>query len=1035
MPDPILRFPTALDASQQAVLDLPAASSALVVGAAGSGKTTTLVELVAHRVLDDGLRPEQVLVLAASRHAADALRERIAARVPIVTTGPWARTANSVAFEAVAERARIEGAPPPRLLSGAEHDLAIRDVLEGHMIDGGGPAWPPHLDETVRGLAGFRTELRELMMRATEHDIRPERLVELGRRHGRPAWVAAGEFMAEYAQIVAQSHPDLLDPAELAVFAAYALRDGVAGDRLAGVELVLVDDVQQSSEGTVRLLRAFADAGAAIVAFGDPDLAADTFRGAGAQSVARVRQTALPAEAVELTLAHVHRHGPALRGVVRTLSQMIGTAGIVGQRDAAPGPADAEGVAPAAVIEQPSAWTLAASIGRELRERHLLDGVPWGDLAVIVRSRSDIAALERHLATAQVPTRSSAVGRPLREHAEAAALLRVVEVAVGRRALNPVVAAELLTGPFGALDAVGLRRLRLAVRAEALTAGDHRPSGELLVEALGRPGGFATIDTAVGRQGARMARVLARVRAAHQKGGSAEELLWEAWDGSGVADTWRRSALGTGIAAEEASRALDGVVALFAAARRFTESRPSASVTEFLDELLDAEVPADIITPQTADDAVLITTPTGAVGLEFDTVVVTGLQDGRWPDLRIRGSLLGGPALVEVATGLDPETLDARREVLGDELRLLTVAASRARRRLVLAVVSSDDEVPSPVVGVLRRDLPTETVPASPLTLRGIVGRMRHTLTSEHPADRRRRDDAAAALAQLAAEGIPGADPTTWRGLAPVSTDAPLVDLNDPEARVPVSPSRLETFQRSAMEWFVETYRGGSAGLAAGFGTLIHDVLEHAVEPEQQTVEAMLAALEERWGELQFESEWVGAQQERAARRAIEALAAYLAMRNAEGAERLGAETEFELDEAPARLRGKIDRIERQGDDVVIIDLKTGSPKTQKQVDENPQLKAYQLAFSRGEIDGIPEGVASGGARMLYTRGTAKSPYKVVDQSRLDPEQLAAFASFLRDAATVMAGTEFPAAPIDDPFMIPGSDIRLVHLPGEVSGD
>ena len=125
------RIPFTPDASQQAVLDLPATSSALVVGAAGSGKTSTLVELVARRVLDDGLTPAQVLVLAASRHQADALRERIAARVPIVTTGPWARTAASVAFEAVAERARIEGATPPRLLSGAEHDLVIRDVLEG----------------------------------------------------------------------------------------------------------------------------------------------------------------------------------------------------------------------------------------------------------------------------------------------------------------------------------------------------------------------------------------------------------------------------------------------------------------------------------------------------------------------------------------------------------------------------------------------------------------------------------------------------------------------------------------------------------------------------------------------------------------------------------------------------------------------------------------------------------------------------------------------------------------------------------------
>ncbi|MCR8671560.1 UvrD-helicase domain-containing protein, partial [Agrococcus sp. HG114] len=61
----------ALDASQRAVLDLPGTASAVVLGVAGSGKTTTLVELVAER-LAAGLDPARLLVVAGSRQAATA---------------------------------------------------------------------------------------------------------------------------------------------------------------------------------------------------------------------------------------------------------------------------------------------------------------------------------------------------------------------------------------------------------------------------------------------------------------------------------------------------------------------------------------------------------------------------------------------------------------------------------------------------------------------------------------------------------------------------------------------------------------------------------------------------------------------------------------------------------------------------------------------------------------------------------------------------------------------------------------------------
>ena len=73
--------PPTLDATQRAVVDLPDAASAAVLGAPGTGKTTTLVELVADRVLGRGWHPSEVLVLTPIRATATRLRDAIALRL------------------------------------------------------------------------------------------------------------------------------------------------------------------------------------------------------------------------------------------------------------------------------------------------------------------------------------------------------------------------------------------------------------------------------------------------------------------------------------------------------------------------------------------------------------------------------------------------------------------------------------------------------------------------------------------------------------------------------------------------------------------------------------------------------------------------------------------------------------------------------------------------------------------------------------------------------------------------------------------
>lgn len=1005
-----------LDDSQQAVLELPVDACAIVTGAPGSGKTATAIELIADRVARHGLAPDEVLMLAPSRPAATRLRGDIATRLDRATNGPLARTLTSVAFEVVRHSAHAADSEPPVLLTGGEQDQLIREMLEGHRLDGTGPSWPEHLNPAVRALRGFRSELRELLMRATEYGVTPQRLERLGVELELPEWVAAARFATEYYDVVAAAKATAVDSAELLAFAAAAAERGQLPPRIASVRLLVVDDLQEATESALRLIHALQRSGCTVVAFADPDVASGAFRGASGGAVAALRGR-LP-QPIELSLDVAHRHGPVLRDLVSRITSRIGTAAVTSERRRARPGRDDDLDEAVAIVHEPSGARELAAIARRLREHHLLHHVPLARMAVVVRSGAQVPGYARGLALAEVPTRTTAAAEALRDATAARALLMLVDVAIGRSDLTADAVSELLLGPFGGFDRLALRRLRLALRAEEIAGGGSRQADELLVEAMAAPGRLVTIDDRVGRAAARLARVLAAVRQQHESGATVEELIWLVWERCGLADSWRAEALGSGVTAAEASRRLDAVLAVFTAARRFVERRPGHAVEEFLAGVLDAEVPEDTLAPQQRADSVLVTTPAGVLGAEFDVVVVAGLHEGVWPNQKIRGTLLQPDRLSAVlesgptgGVGVDARTVpaDARRQVLHDELRLFALAASRARRQVVLSAVVNDDSAASvffslpPELGTVHSAGREEGMP---LSLRGMTGALRRTLTAPR-SSAMQRHAAAASLARLAAEGVPGAAPGEWQGLLALSTDAPLFDGDE---HVAVSPSRIDAIQESPLDWFIDTVAGSEPGLAMAVGTIMHWAMENvgdSVEPE-----ALWELVEARIDELSFEAPWVAETERGRMRTLITGLAEYLADGIRDGVRVVGQESGFQVDLGRAQLRGTVDRVELHADGrVEIADLKTGRPITnQQQIQGHSQLRAYQLAYRDGLFDDLI-GVAehrSGGAKLVFVRqGLRGKAYQERVQTPLDDNAIAEFRELVADVLELMTANSF----------------------------
>lgn len=1029
-----------LDEQQRAVVAARRGSGPLVVlGAPGTGRTTTLVEAVAARVERDGVDAAEVLVLAPTRRSAADLRDRVGTRLARTVGEAPVRTPHAYAFALLRRLALAAGDAPPRLISGAEQDRVLADLLAGHAAgEGAAPTWPESVPPATRALRGFRDELRDLLMRALERGLGPEGLAEAGRRFARPQWEAAAAVLAEYLDVTAIATPGAYDPAAIvdqAVARLDADPDLLSAERRRW-QLVAVDDHHESTVATARLLDRLAGQGADLLLTGDPDATTQGFRGGNPRLVATAAdryRTVAGAPATTVVLRTRHRQGLAPAAAAARVAARITSAGAVVQRSAAPAPTAAEGTVEAHVLT--SAAQEGAFVAAVLREEHLRRGTGWDAMAVVVRGGGRTGSLRRALAAAAVPVRLPAAEVPVRDEPAVRPLRLALRAALRPQTLTADDAAALLLSPLGGADSLGVRRLRQALRAEERAGGGGRASDDLLLEAVLQPGRVATLPPRVARPAARLAAVLAAARAAADRdGANAESVLWALWDATGLATAWRGQALAGGPAGARADRDLDAVLALFSAAARFVDLGRDASAGRFLDQLESEDVPADTLAAHAPDEgAVHLVTPAGAAGREWDVVVVTGLQDGVWPDTRLRGSLLGAADLVDALAGRGGDPAGARRQVLDDELRMLHVAVTRARRRLVATAVRDADERPSPFLdlvapwpgardgdgappgdGAAGSDGPEER-PGTPVpravSLPALVAELRQVLLTAdgqpdgagRRVDAGRRRAAAEALARLAAEGVPGADPASWYGLPPLSDEGPLRDGDDP---VEVSPSRVEPFLRCSLRWLLET-SGGTAGSTTqqGVGNLVHEV---AAELPSGTEEELLAALDRRWSSLGLRPGWAADRERRRAQDMLRRLARYVA-----SSDRAVVDTELSLQATLGRavVRGRVDRLERDADGaLVVVDLKTGSSKPRdEEVGRHPQLGVYQLGIEAG---GLPEhGARSGGAALVHVgaaggRHDAKVQHQQPPRTADDPDWAAAL---LAEVADGMAGATFTA--------------------------
>nr|WP_306422881.1 ATP-dependent DNA helicase [Paenarthrobacter aurescens] len=1053
-----------LSLDQHAVVSLRQGSGpVLVPGGPGTGKSTVLVESAVRRVREDGLDPEQILILAPGRHAAAALRDTFTGRLDRSLSTTPARTWASYAFDVI-RRAKAEGilplTRPPKLLSGPEQDLIIKELLEGHSRPEFHLPWPEDLAAALP-TRGFRHEIRQLFDRIIESGRTAEDLVGLAYECGRPDWMAAAQLYSEYRDVLDLRMPEAFDPAGIITTARQIFQDSpefLAAER-ERLQLILVDDAQESNPAVFELLADIGEGKDLVVTY-SPDTVVQGFRGARPDLVSEL-PTLLRGQqhaVLERPLSVTHRHTPevaeAWSRVAARISQRSG-----GQlarqleqpdRPQAPHPAPRDGRVEGHVL--PSAVHELRYVAQRILEAQLRESREFSDIAVIVRNGGQISQLQRYLSGQGIPVRVPVADSAVRDEVAVRPLLEAFAIVLDPSKLTPETAVSLLTSRIGGATAIELRRLRQSLRREELLGGGGRSSDALLVEALLQPGALASLGIE-GSSARRLARMIAAgTAAAAEPGANAESVLWALWHATGLSSRWAEMALEGGNAGARADRDLDAMMALFHTAERFVDQLPGSGPEQFLDYLLNQELPMDTLAARAQLEAcVEIMTPASAAGREWPVVIVAGLQEGVWPNTRLRGELLGSTVYADaVEHGVDYALrrgpLSRLRDTRYDELRSFSTAVSRAREVLICTAVSSEDEQPSAFLdyvapmgsGQYKRDY---TPVDRPMTLRALVAELRQHAQSDDSgaAVIGAGHEAARILARLASTEppVPGAHPDTWWGLAPLSSLEPVVP---PGGTVSVSPSKVEAVHKSPLDWFVQAAGGEAAtDFARSLGTLVHSIAQEL--PDASGAE-YVAELVRRWPALGMKDNWEGKLDFQRAEQMVRKLAQYVLIMRSEGRSLLAVEHDFEV-QLPdvsvegarpddqegdstrhAVLRGQVDRLEIDPEGrLVIVDLKTGKRQPGKaEVARHPQLGAYQAAILRGAfhdagtgeespdagpLAGAGNGPVPGGAVLAQLGTKTKSP-AVQQQDPLDPSDNWA-EGLVNEAAALMAGATFEA--------------------------
>jgi DNA helicase II / ATP-dependent DNA helicase PcrA len=813
-----------------------------VVAGAGTGKTAVIAERF-RRLVAGGVSPASILVMTFTERAAAEMRQRI--EDLIGAPAPAVGTFHSIALGWLRADGRAVGVPPGfRILAGADRWILARELM-WQLGDSALTA-----DERPDDLVAPALQMLERMK---------QELVPFARL---ASWSTSaddadrGDLMGACVRLFRAYEREcrerrLLDFEDLLVLSVRMLEENQSLlDKYTSHYLhVLVDEYQDLNLAQERLVELIASKSQPFVV-GDDDQSIYRFRGASRASLERFGARFPQAKTIT-----IGRNRRSSRRIVSAAATLIANN---------PDRLDKQLVSAVSgpLVELwlcPDGGTEAAAIATHAAEL-VEGGTSLSEIAVLCRTNAIARPIATALAAQGIP--HVVIGghgfhdRP--EIRDVIALMRVL-----RDTADVVAVARAMTRPPSSLDP-----------DSALTA--LRDRGEI-----------APLDAMKGWPPAAVFASLLEELAADARRLDVSDLFFELMNRTRYLDV-----IGPTLEASEAARVTANVSRFAEMIAEFCETSDDRSIAAYMQHLDlvllsgEDEEPAPV---ETAGEAILVMTIHQAKGLEFESVFVPGLVEGRLPQS-------GRSPRFELPSAVLEPLVRGREDIVAEERRLLYVAMTRARRHLYL------------------------------------------TRASHYEGGRRWRDSRFIEEVRAA-----GAKTVCDRTFEPMSRPlTPTLSPKGEREKVVLSYSAIAAYRDCPRQyWYRQEQRLPVVQSAeAVHGVILHEVLRQAGDARRngtQVSAQMLSSIhEDVWGKQNFPDPRRAATFKRIGAAQLEAYR-----------KRGGLDAHPEFLEHPFStavdgwtLRGVIDRIDRTESGWRIVDYKSGRPLTRRRRDTQVALYA-----------------------------------------------------------------------------------------------
>ena len=870
----------------------------LIVAGAGTGKTTVITRRIAHLITTRRTRPEQILALTFTDRAAAEMEERVDRLVPYGFTQAWISTFHAFGDRVLRENAVHLGLSPDfRVLTKAEQIIFLRERLFELPLDYFRP-----LGDPTRHLAA----LVSLFSRAKDEDVTPEAYAAYADQlsaETAPSPPAQAEQVRQQRELAAAyrayqkllSRESRLDFGDLITLTLRLLRDHptVLDRYREQFQYVLVDEFQDTNYAQFELVKLLAEGRRCLTVVADDDQAIYRWRGASYSNITYFTETYPEARTVVLT--HNYRStqfilDSAYRLIRHNDPDRLEVRHNIDKRLRA-----AAGVG--AVPRHLHFDTLSSEadgVADRIAQRVAEGQWRYGDVAILVRANRDADPFLRALNMRGILLTFSG-SRGLYDREE----IRLV-IAALRCLANPHDSLSLYllsTAPFYEVPAQDLAPCMAYAHRKNRSLSHVYRHLAAIEEIEVSPEGRAAIGKLVEDLDA-----MTQLASRHGTGRVLYEYLVTRTGYVG-----RLAAAGR----PEDEQKVANIAKFFDLVARYGEIVQVDRVpgfVQYVDLLIDAGDDPPAAEFETDADAVHILTIHKAKGLEFPVVFMVGLVSDRFPS-RARGDPIPLPDT------LMKDLLPSGDFHVQEERRLFYVGMTRAKRDLYL---------------VSARD----------------YGGARPRKVSRFV---------------LEALDLPRADPETFRAsvVQAVERHAPPVDLHPQillvpsgDAVVPLSFRQVDDYSTCPLKYKyihilrVPVMRDHRVVYGAALHEAVQEYNRRRARRQPVAAEDLIAHFERSWVNEGFLSREHEDQRMEAGR---DALRRFFEYQEASGTVPTFVEREFRFHVGATILRGRWDRVDLRGGEVVIIDFKSTDVRTQQDADrrakDSEQLAIYTLAY------------------------------------------------------------------------------------------